>query len=111
MIGADGLEEGARVEAIRVAEAMDRAHSTERAHMAPPSPKRRRRPLWLITLLIVVGCGWLWLPLGIVLAGLWLCLLVVVHLTAKFIWKNIRVYEVFEGDTIDGVIDDQSDKP
>ena len=38
MIGADGLEEGARVEAIRVAEAMDRAHSTERATMPTASP-------------------------------------------------------------------------
>ncbi len=84
MIGADGREESVYVESRRVSKAMERAHSTEWPRMVPPSPKRRR-PYWLITLLIVVACGWAWLPLGFVLACAWLGIFVATHLAATII--------------------------
>ncbi len=68
-----------------------------------------KRARWVFrsgALLVVVGCGWAWLPLGFMAAGAMLCVAVVTHVVAKAAKDAIEEGRMTDGETSNG-----TDKP
>ncbi len=56
-------------------------------------------------LLVVVGCGWAWLPLGFMAAGAFVCVAAVTHIVA-----SAAKVVIDEGRITDGATSDDSSK-